>query len=105
MQTAIAAAILLTLGIGSLIGWNLWLQNNTSATSSKMYTPPAGPSSRGPLPAGMHFVFLRDGALWSAPADGRTPSVRLTGKDIMVAAQWGFSSPLPGRTERHSVCL
>jgi Tol biopolymer transport system component len=98
MQTAIAAAILLTLGIGSLIGWNLWLQNNTPATSSKMYTPPAGPSSRGPLSAGMHFVFLRDGALWSAPADASTPAEQLTAKDITVAANWVVSSPLPGRS-------
>src|SRR3989440_9698761 len=98
MQTAIAAAILLTLGIGSLIAWNLWGQANTPATSNKMYTPPAGPSSHGPLSAGMHFVFLRDGALWSAPADASTRAEQLTAKDITVAANWVVSSPLPGRS-------
>jgi len=98
MQTVIAAAILLTFGVGSLIAWNLWGQANTPATSNKMYTPPAGPSSRGPLSAGMHFVFLRDGMLWSAPADDSTPAEQLTPKDITVAANWVVSSPLPGRS-------
>src|SRR5256885_15044652 len=98
MQTVIAAVILLTLGVGSLIAWNLWGQANTPATSNKMYTPPAGPSSRGPLSAGMHFVFLRDGMLWSAPADGSSPAVQLTPKDITVGANWVVSSPLPGRS-------
>ena len=98
MQTIIAATILLTLGVGGLIGWNLWMQKNTPASSIRMYTPPAGPSSRGPLSAGMHFVFLRDGTLWSAPADGSTPAVQLTPKDITVGANWVVSSPLPGRS-------
>ena len=98
MQTVIAATILLTLGIGSLIGWNLWMQKNAPASSIKTYTPPAGPSSRGPLPAGMRFVFLRDGTLWSAPADGSASAEQLTPKDITVAANWVVSSPLPGRS-------
>ena len=98
LQTIIAATILLTLGVGGLIGWNLWMQKNTPASSIRMYTPPAGPSSRGPLSAGMHFVFLRDGTLWSAPADGSTPAAQLTPKDITVGANWVVSSPLPGRS-------
>src|SRR6266568_3392733 len=98
LQTIIAATILLTLGVGGLIGWNLWMQKNTPASSIRMYTPPAGPSSRGPLSAGMHFVFLRDGTLWSAPADGSTPAAQLTSKNITVGANWVVSSPLPGRS-------
>jgi WD40 repeat protein len=98
MQLAIAATLLLTLGIGSLIGWNLWLQNTHQVSSNNTITPPAGPAFGGPLPAGMYFVFLRDGSLWSTPADGSTKAKRLTPQNITVAQGWAISPPLPGRS-------
>jgi len=97
MQVTIAAALLLTLGVGSLIGWNLWLQSQAQLTNSGAITPPAGIDQHTPLSAGMRFVFLRDGALWSAPADGSTPSSRLTPMNVTVAANWSISPPIPGR--------
>ena len=99
MQVAIAATLLLTLGVGSLIGWNLSLQNNTHPVSSNSaITPPAAPAFGGPLPAGIYFVFLRDGSLWSAPADGTTKAKELTPQQVTVAEDWVVSPPLPGRT-------
>jgi len=97
MQVTIAAALLLTLGVGSLIGWNLWLQSQAQLTNSGAITPPAGIDQHTPLSAGMRFVFLRDGALWSTPADGSTPASRLTPLNVTVAANWSISPPLPGR--------
>jgi Tol biopolymer transport system component len=97
MQVTIAAALLLTLGVGSLIGWNLWLQSQVQLTNNGAITPPAGIDQHTPLSAGMRFVFLRDGALWSAPADGSTPSSRLTPMNVTVAANWSISPPIPGR--------
>ena len=97
MQIAIAATLLLTIGVGSLIAWNIWSQNNNSAKGSNAITPPAGLPPAGPLSAGMHFVFLRAGSLWSIPADGSSPAHQLTPKNITVAQNWVVSSPLPGR--------
>lgn len=97
MQVTIAAALLLTLGVGSLIGWNLWLQSQAQLTNSGAITPPAGIDQHTPLSAGMRFVFLRDGALWSASTDGSTPPSRLTPVNVTVAANWSISPPLPGR--------
>jgi Tol biopolymer transport system component len=97
MQVAIAALLLITVGVGSLIGWDLWQQNAHPAVSTKAITPPAGPALRGPLSAGTRFVFLRDGVLWSTPADGSSQAEQLTTKDITVAANWVVSPPLPGR--------
>ncbi|GAC1349677.1 MAG: hypothetical protein NVSMB27_25030 [Ktedonobacteraceae bacterium] len=97
LQVAIAAMLLLTLGVGSLIGWDLWQQSTHPAVSTKGITPPAGPALRGPLSAGMRFVFLRDGLLWSTPADGSSQAEQLTPKGITVAADWVVSPPLPGR--------
>jgi WD40-like Beta Propeller Repeat len=97
MQATIAAAILLTLGVGSLIGRNIWLQKQTTAVSTGAITPPAGLVGNVPLAAGMHFVFLRDGALWSTPSDGSTHAVQLTPRGVSVAANWVISPPLAGR--------
>lgn len=97
MQAAIAAALLLTIGVGSLIAWNLWSQSNSSAKNVSTITPPAGLPSTAPLSAGMHFVFLRDGSLWSTPADGTARPRQLTPKNITVAQNWAVSPPLPGR--------
>lgn len=95
MYAAIAAAVLLTIGVGSYIGWNLMQPARQASTGA--ITPPAGLQQQGPLAAGMHLVFLRDGTLMSAPADGSTAAVPLTPKGITVAANWAVSSPLPGR--------
>ena len=97
MQAAIAAALLLTIGVGSLIAWNVWSQSNSSAKSINAITPPAGLPPTAPLSAGMHFVFLRDGSLWSTPADGTARPRQLTPKNITVAQNWVVSPPLPGR--------
>ena len=97
MQVAIVATLFLTLGVGSLIGWNLWLKNTHLVSSTSTITPPAAPAVGGPLPAGMYFVFLRDGSLWSTPADGSTKTKRLTSQQVTVAEDWVISPPLPGR--------
>lgn len=98
MQVAIVATLLLTLGVGSLIGWKLWTQNAYPAVSSPTITPPAAPVPAGPLSAGTYYVFLRDGSLWSKPADGSSKAERLTPKSITVADGWVVSPPLPGRS-------
>jgi Tol biopolymer transport system component len=97
MQAAIAATLLLTLGVGSLIGWKLWSQSAYTVVSTSTITPPAGPSQGGPLSAGIYFVFQRDSTLWSAPVDGSSKAERLTPKSITVAEDWVVSPPLPGR--------
>lgn len=96
MQIAIAAALLLTLGIGSLIGWNLWRMQKMTATNVNGITPPAG-LQQGPIPAGVRFVFLRDAALWSAPTDGGSGILRLTPQNVTVAENWAVRPALPGR--------
>jgi hypothetical protein len=60
-------------------------------------TPPAGLSSEGLIPAGMRFVFLRDGTLWSEPSDGSVQVVRLTPQKVTVATNWVVQPALPGR--------
>ncbi len=95
MRLAIAAALLLTFGIGGLIGWNLWHLQQGATTTSGAITPPAG-LQQGPLPAGTRFVFLRDGALWSAPTDGSGGIARLTPPGVTVAENWVVRTPLPG---------
>ena len=99
MQATIAAALLLTLGVGSLIAWNIWSQGNSTAKNIHSITPPvsAPQQGSGPLSAGMRFVFLRNGVLWSTPADGTTSAHQLTPEHVTVAANWVVSSPLPGR--------
>lgn len=94
---AIAAAILLTLGFGSLIGLNLWQQQNHTANNGAI-TPPSGPQQSGPLSAGMRFVFLRDGTLFSVLSDGSSAAERLTPKGVTVASNWVVSAPLAGRS-------
>lgn len=96
MQIAAVAAVLLTLSIGSLISWNLWQQQARQATTPGGITPPAAPQQTGPIPAGMRFVFLRDGTLWSGASDGSTPTVRLTPPTVTVATTWAVRPPLPG---------
>ncbi len=93
MQVAIAACRLLTIGVGSFIGWNLRQEGGKTAHSDGI-TPPQSLHQGGPLPAGMRFVFLRDGSLWSAPENGSTQVVRLTSTDVTVAQHWAIN-PAP----------
>ena len=96
MQVLIAACILLTLSMGAFIGWNLTRQQGTITRDTTAITPPAG-FIQGPISAGTRFVFLRDGALWSAASDGRPDITRLTPANTTVAANWAVRPPLPGR--------
>ena len=98
MQIAAVAAILLTLGIGGFISWNLWQQQIRQATIPGGITPPAAPQQTGPIPAGIRFVFLRDGTLWSGASDGSTATVRLTPPTVTVATTWAIRPALPGHT-------
>ncbi|HEX3642058.1 MAG TPA: zf-HC2 domain-containing protein [Ktedonobacteraceae bacterium] len=91
----IAAILLLTVGIGGFIAEHLWQSYAVVAHNPGGIIPPEG-LSQGPLPAGMRFVFLRDGALWSAPTDGSNGIVRLTPANIIVAANWAVRPDLPG---------
>ena len=97
MQIVIAATVLLTLGVGSFIGWNVWKQQPTVAHNTNGITPPAGPG-QGPIPAGIRFLFLRNGALWSAPTDGGNGVLRLTPENTTVAANWTVRPALAGRS-------
>ena len=97
MQVAIAAAILLTIGVGGLIGWNLWQKQAATSSVKNTFTPPAGMPERVPLAEGMHYVFLQNGALWSASTDGETAR-QLSPGGVLVAADWVVSQPLPGRS-------
>jgi len=99
MQVAIAVTIVLTLAVGGLIGRSLWLQQSTPAAVKGAITPPTGLQQQGPpFRVGMRYVFLRDGALWSAPADGSTKAVRVTPTTVTVASDWVVSRALPGRS-------
>jgi WD40 repeat protein len=99
MQVAIAVTILLTLAIGSLIGRSIWLQQARPTTVKGAITPPTGPQQQGPpFPVGMRYMFLRERALWSAPADGSTKAARLTPTGVTVASDWVISPALPGRS-------
>ncbi len=96
MVAALAAALVLTLGIGSYVGFNI-LSHGTQQTGTAI-TPPSGPQNTGPLSAGSRYVFLRGGTLWSELADGseKQPD-RLTASSVMVAPNWAVSNALPGR--------
>lgn len=95
----IAATALLTLGMGSFIGWKIWEGRNQPDTAlTGAITPPAGLQTHEPLPAGTRMVFQRDGALWSAPADGSAPAARLTPSQQTVATNWSIRPASPGHT-------
>jgi WD40 repeat protein len=102
LQLVTAAVILLTLLVGAFIAGNLWLRANQTASGTTI-TPPAAPNVGGPLPAGQRFVFLRDGALWSAPADGSSAPVRLTPTSVVVAPNWSVGPALQGRAAGNRV--
>lgn len=100
MQLAIAACLLLTLGVGSFIGWNVWSQQHTTATLSGGITPPLGARLNGPLPSGTRYVFFNNGAIWSGSADtteATTNSLaRLTPSNVIVASHWSVRPAFVG---------
>jgi len=95
MQVMIAASLLLTVGIGSFIGWSLWHAQNKVTQDTHGILPPQDLRQGGPLPAGMRSVFVHDGSLWSAPADGHSQAVRLTPATVTVAPNWVVRPALP----------
>ncbi len=89
--------MILAIGIGSFLGLNSW-RHQTQTTNSEAITPPTGPVQGGPLSAGMRFVFLRDGALWSILTNSSNKQAdRLTPGNVMVAANWVVSPVQAGR--------
>lgn len=101
MQLAIAACLLLTLGVGSFIGWNVWSQQHTTATLPGGITPPLGARLNGPLPAGTRYVFSHDGAIWSGSTDTTSTTantlVRLTPSNVIVGSHWSVQPAFTGR--------
>jgi hypothetical protein len=95
MQLAIAVCVLLTLGVGSLIGWNAWQQQHAVVPGG--ITPPQGLRQGGPLPAGTRFVYLHDGSLWSGSLEGTSLPVQLTSSQVDVAAHWSVRPAFSGR--------
>jgi len=96
----IAAALLLAVGIGSIMGWQLMsaTQQQRATGSGNAITPPAGYSSTTlPLPAGNRFVFLHAGALWSASTDTSPAQARLTPPNVTVGGRWLVSPAAPGQ--------
>ncbi len=96
LRTALVASVLLVLGVGGLISWTLW-QRQAQVANTNTIMPPAG-LQQGPIPAGIRFLFLRNGALWSAPADGSTGILRLTPQHTTVATQWAVRPAQAGRS-------
>jgi len=95
MQVMIAASLLLTVGVGSFIGWSLWQAQNRVAQDAHGILPPQDLRQGGPLPAGIRSVFFYDGSLWSAPTDGHSQAVRLTPATVTVAPHWVVRPALP----------
>lgn len=97
LLVVVAATVLLAIGIGSLFGLHPWQHQSQNANNGAI-TPPADAQQGGPLSAGMRFVFLRDGALWSVLTNGSNKHVdRLTPSNVMVAANWVVTPPQAGR--------
>jgi Tol biopolymer transport system component/anti-sigma factor RsiW len=95
---AIAASVLLTIAVGSVFGINFWL-HQTQTANNRAITPPTGLQQSGPLSAGMRFVFLRGGALWSVLANGSSKQAdRLTPLNVTVAENWVVSPGQAGRS-------
>ncbi len=98
LLVAIAAVLFVVIGIGGLLGYSLWSQHTSTANNGAI-TPPSGFQQTVPLSAGMRFVFLRDGTLWSTLADSSSTQIdRLTPGNVTVASNWAVSPPLPGRS-------
>lgn len=99
LMVTIAAVVVAAIGIGSLLGLNFWLRQSQSTANNGAITPPTGPQQGAPLSAGMRFVFLRDGTLWSVLADGSSKQPdRLTPGNVTVASNWVVSPAQAGRS-------
>ncbi|HLG78413.1 MAG TPA: zf-HC2 domain-containing protein, partial [Ktedonobacteraceae bacterium] len=96
LRLFIAASFLLTLGVGGFIGWQWRQKADHGSPTISTTTPPSG-AAQGPIPAGIRFVFLRGGSLWSAPSDGGTGIMRMTPTSTVVADNWTIRPALPGR--------
>jgi len=97
---ALAATLILTLGIGGFIGVNSWFHPAMTINPGGI-TPPLNSNPPGitPLSAGLRFVFLRGGSLLSVRVDGNNPQPeRLTPSNVIVASNWTVTAPLPGRS-------
>jgi len=95
---ALAAVLIVGVAIASLLGLNFWLHHQIQTANIGAITPPSGAQQGGPLPAGVRFVFLRDGGLWSTLADGSSKRAeRLTPANITVAENWVVSPAQAGR--------
>ena len=93
----LAATIILAIGIASFLGLNSW-RRQTQVTNNGAITPPTNPLQSGPLSAGVRFVFLRDGALWSIVTNSSNKQAdRLTQDNVTVAANWVVSPAQAGR--------
>ncbi|MGZ3616331.1 MAG: zf-HC2 domain-containing protein [Ktedonobacteraceae bacterium] len=97
LVVVLAATIILAIGIGSFFSLNS-MRHQTQITNNGAIIPPTGPLQSGPLSAGMRFVFLRDGALWSIVTNSSNHQAdRLTPGNVTVAANWMVSPAQPGR--------
>ena len=98
LKWALAAVLVMALGTAALL--SLSFRQPASTRVSGAITPPAAGPQAGqemPLAAGMRFVFLRDGALWSVLIDGGAHQPeRLTPAGVTVAAGWVVSPPARG---------
>jgi Tol biopolymer transport system component len=92
-----AACVILVIGIGSFFGFRS-RSHQMQTKNSGAITPPADSQPGGPLTAGMRFVFLRDGAIWSVLSNvtNNQPD-RLTPSKVVVAANWVVSPAQAGR--------
>jgi len=98
LLVASAAVLFVIIGVGGLLGYNLWSQHTSTANNGAI-TPPAQFQQTVPLSAGMRFVFLRNGTLWSALAASSSTQIdRLTPTNVSVASSWIVSPALPGRS-------
>ena len=97
LVVAIAAILFVVIGVGGLLGYSAWSQH-ASITNNDGITPPSQPQQSVPLSAGMRFVFLRNGTLWSVLADSSGQDDRLTPANVTVASNWLVSPSLPGRS-------
>ncbi|HWZ19787.1 MAG TPA: zf-HC2 domain-containing protein, partial [Ktedonobacteraceae bacterium] len=93
----LAATIILAIGIGSFVGFNSW-RGQSQATNNGAITPPTNLLRSGPLSAGVRFVFLRDGTLWSiVTSSSNKQADRLTPGNVTVATNWVVSPAQAGR--------
>ena len=98
LVVVLAATIILAISIGSFLGLNS-LRHQAQVTNNGAIIPPTGPLQSGPLSAGVRFVFLRDGSLWSRVTNSSNHQAdRLTPDNVTVAANWMVSPVQPGRS-------